>query len=612
MSYMILPLASYQDLTGAPTAVYNFDHHDFNPRRFWSELIRFRSKKLPMGCGTSSSQAGIVGMHAYSILDVQEVKNIGLDFFRDKLAQRTLGNVSGFTEFDGIVRLLRIRNPHGQGEWKGEFSDNSPVWERLMENKHGYWKESRGMIDLTSPQSPELKRTMTNDGTFWIDYDSFLMGFSNVDVVLAFRGNHAKSFVSNFPTKTSNHRCSRAFELSAIAQQPGEEGPSNKMVEVFVMIIQKTRRGASLGRSDRKKSYKPCDVGVLVGERLDSGDMLGAVDGRFLGLTRNGHMRLVLDRSSPEKKLIVMPLSFGNPSATDEERTFVVRVVSDSPLLVEELRQPPKMNIALQKFCFGGKVISLSNAGTSQHTGMQGAKSVLLDCRMNKSFFFRVLRVDCLAGGGGTVLLFLVVNDECLSTKSEEISFSIEINCRGMVCRSSNGLENHEVITKGKKFEAAWRRFSLSFAGENKSRLLAAVVQGGQDYQVGSIICRKLEAGPAATGPISKYMKPSDRVLLIDKCHKYEDFGVFASVEPSSNPECVAISSTFSDPTTRDKHITSSSTDLYEIDQDDIEQDAAIMASIVDSTGGIDATETLSLFDQDNLEKAIALSLKEQ
>jgi hypothetical protein len=581
--------------------------------------MQFRSKRLPMGCGTSSSQAGIVGMHAYSILDVQEVTNIGLDFFREKLAQRSLGNVSGFTEFDGIVRLLRLRNPHGQGEWKGEFSDNSPVWERLMENKHGNWKESQGMIDLTVPQSPELKRTMTNDGTFWIDYDSFLMGFSNVDVVLAFQGNHAKSFVSNFPTKSSNHRCTRAFEISAIDLQPDEE-PFSKMVEVFVMIIQKTRRGASIGRSDRKKSYKPCDVGILVGERSNEGDssgevVLGAVDGRFLGLTRNGHMRLVLDRSSPERKLIIMPVSFGNPSATDEERSFVVRVVSDSPLFVEELPQPPKMNVALQKFCFGGKVMSLSNAGTSRHIGMQGTKSVLLECRVDKTYFYRILQVDCLAGGGGTVLLFLEVNDLCLSTKLEEISFSIEINCRGMVCRTVDGLENHEVITKGKKFEAAWRRFSLSVAGESNSRLLAAIVQGGQDYQLGSIKCRKSDATPASIGPISKYMnykRPSDRVLSIDKRQKYEDFGIFTSFEPSKilGAECVELSSTFSCPTTRDENITISSTESG-IDQDAIEQDAAIMASM-EFLDVIDATETLSSFDQDNLEKAIALSLNEQ
>lgn len=70
-----------------------------------------------------------------------------------------------------------------------------------MANKKVDWKESRGMVDLTAPQSPELKRTMVNDGTFWIDYDSFLMGFHNVDVVLAFKGNHAKSFASSFPER---------------------------------------------------------------------------------------------------------------------------------------------------------------------------------------------------------------------------------------------------------------------------------------------------------------------------------------------------------------------------------------------------------------------------
>ena len=61
-----------------------------------------------MGCGTTTSQVGIVGMHAYSILDVRQVTNVSIDFFREKLAQGTLGGVSGFTEYDGIVRLLRI------------------------------------------------------------------------------------------------------------------------------------------------------------------------------------------------------------------------------------------------------------------------------------------------------------------------------------------------------------------------------------------------------------------------------------------------------------------------------------------------------------------------
>ncbi len=588
--------------------------------------MQFRSKKLPMGCGTSQTQAGIVGMHAYSILDVREITNVGLDFFNDKIAQGTLGNVSGFTELDGTVRLLRIRNPHGKGEWKGEFSDRSPTWERLMANKNVLWKESKPVVDLTAPQSPELKRTMKDDGTFWIDYDSFLQGFHNVDVVLAFQGNHAKSFASSFPTKSSNHRCSRAFELSAVGRQPGEDGAITNTVEVYVMIIQKTKRGASLGRVDRKVSYKTCDVGILVGERLyanvDKVD-LGAVDGKFFGMTRNGHIRIVLDRNQPDRKLVVMPISFGHPSATDDERSFVVRVVSDSPLLVQELPKPPPMNIALQKFCFGEKIMSLSNAGTSRHRGVQGTKTVLLECRVNTTYLFKVLQIDCLAGGGGTVLLYLVVNDVYLPQSTEMISFSIEINCRGMVCRSSNGLENHEVISKGKQFEAAWRRFSLTFVSETKSRMLAAVVQGGQDFQMGTIKCRSGAIGKANTsGLLTQHMtilKPSTTTdIRNDRFVKYEDFGVYASAATPSESrivEYVDLSSSVQFSMINGKQQHTQPIDVDSTDGIDESLDAAIMASIIEgSTGGggdIIGLDSQSSFEED-VKQAIVLSLKDK
>ena len=179
-----------------------------------------------MGCGTNSSAQGIIGMHAYSIVDVKEIKNVGLDFFRDKLSDRTLGNVSGFTSFDGTVRLLQIRNPHGKGEWKGEFSDNSHVWEKLLQNKQAGLEDDN--MDVAG-----LERSGRDDGKFWISYDDFLLGFSNVDVVLAFPGNCACSFRCNFPEKQSNHRCERAFEVSLLDPQPGV--PSRDTVELYVM-----------------------------------------------------------------------------------------------------------------------------------------------------------------------------------------------------------------------------------------------------------------------------------------------------------------------------------------------------------------------------------------
>ena len=526
---------AFLDLTGAPTAVYNFDHHDFTPRIFWNELMSYRRKRLPMGCGTSSSQEGIIGMHAYSILDVREVKNVGAEFFYDKIAQGTLGNVSGFTDLDGTVRLLRIRNPHGQGEWKGEWSDKSDSWQKLLAHRNIASNSSDSCVDLTKPMSPELERTMRNDGTFWIDYDSFLMGFSNVDVVLAFQGNHAKSFASSFPTKTSNHRCNRAFELRAVERQPGEE-LSGDDVEVFVMCIQKTRRGAYHGRADRKKSYKACDVGILVGETKNGSTNedsieLDAVDGRFFGLTRNGHIRLVLNRQQLESRLVVMPISFGHPAATDEALSFVVRFVSDAPLLVRELAKPPRMNIVTQQFCFGRKVVSLGVAGTSRHRGVHGQKNIIFERKLGGSYLFRIVRVDCLAGDGGTVLLYLDVNDANVSLMNQSqvedaMSFSLELNCRGMSCRTANGIEKHEVISKGKKFEAAWRRFTIDFTLEIKSRLLCVLVQSGQDYQVGSIKCKSHCSKKMVSVETSQKKLQSRHAY-----DNYDEYGIFASTK---------------------------------------------------------------------------------
>lgn len=354
-----------------------------------------------------------------------------------------------------------------------------------MKHKNASWSETSGfptmgsrgaapLCDLTAPQSPDLQRTMVNDGTFWISYDDFLLGFSNVDVVLAFQGNHAKSFATNFPLKKSNHRCARSFELSVVGRQPGEKEPINDKVEVYIMGIQKTRRGAYHGRADRKRSYKASDLGILVGECCHSHeneDMeLNTVDGRFFGLNRNGHIRLVLDRRDQNSKMIVMPVSFSHPAATDEEFSFVLRFVADAPLLVQELQKTPKLNGAIQKLCFGNRVMSLGIAGTSRHRGTQCNRSVLLE-----SPLFRIERVDFLAGGGGTVFVYLCVNSSYSSQlptlqHSSAISFSIEVNCRGMVCRTADGLVNHEVISKGKKFEAAWRRFSVDYKSESKSR----------------------------------------------------------------------------------------------------------------------------------------------
>ena len=76
---------------------------------------------------------------------------------------------------------------------------------------------------------------------------------------------------------------------------------------------------------------------------------------------------------------------------------------------------------------------------------------------------FRVYQIDYLGNGGGTVFIYLCINDEMLREKNLldfDVSFSVEATCRGMSCRTRDGLVQHESIAKGEKFEAAWRRFT--------------------------------------------------------------------------------------------------------------------------------------------------------
>lgn len=51
------------------------------------------------------SRWGLHGNHAYSLIQAAVVNKNGLN-----------------------VELVKLRNPWGRDEWKGDWSDNSPLW----------------------------------------------------------------------------------------------------------------------------------------------------------------------------------------------------------------------------------------------------------------------------------------------------------------------------------------------------------------------------------------------------------------------------------------------------------------------------------------------------
>jgi len=79
--------------------------------------------------------AGVVGGHAYSVLQVVDV---------------------------GHAKLMKLRNPWGRFEWKGAWSDNSDMWKPELRE--------------------QLSVVVAVDGVFWICFEDWTKHFNNVSI----------------------------------------------------------------------------------------------------------------------------------------------------------------------------------------------------------------------------------------------------------------------------------------------------------------------------------------------------------------------------------------------------------------------------------------------
>ena len=99
--------------------------------------------KSSTGGETLDDASGIAGGHAYSIISVAEV-----------------------TDRDGnLVQLVKLRNPWGNFEWKGAWSDNSESWTQELRDQLNHHV---------------IEGQDSNDGTFWMPYANLTEHFSHV------------------------------------------------------------------------------------------------------------------------------------------------------------------------------------------------------------------------------------------------------------------------------------------------------------------------------------------------------------------------------------------------------------------------------------------------
>jgi hypothetical protein len=144
------PVHALRDLSGAPYDRIE-DYSDL--AKAWAKLKESNAQNFILTCFTKSTQiteekseSGLVSGHAYSIMDVREV-----------------------IDSRGKVRMiLEIRNPWGKFEWKGEFSDKSPLW--------------------TAEAKRSLKVEDHDDGVFWMPFERFVEAFEGIGILKALPG----------------------------------------------------------------------------------------------------------------------------------------------------------------------------------------------------------------------------------------------------------------------------------------------------------------------------------------------------------------------------------------------------------------------------------------
>lgn len=142
------------DLTGCPTRDYRFpnERDDYEAIQdyaddLWQKLTFADTRGWIMCAGTPGVDKftegggpdqthGIVPGHAYSVIACKE--------------------------HDGI-RLMNVRNPWGEFEWGGAWSDNSSEW-------------TEEMIQAFEPNFD------ASDGTFWISYEDFFKNFCSITI----------------------------------------------------------------------------------------------------------------------------------------------------------------------------------------------------------------------------------------------------------------------------------------------------------------------------------------------------------------------------------------------------------------------------------------------
>uniref|UniRef100_A0A671TLD3 Calpain 9 n=1 Tax=Sparus aurata TaxID=8175 RepID=A0A671TLD3_SPAAU len=295
-------MEAMEDFTGGVGENYETKNA---PENLFSIMKKALDRGSMMGCSidiSSSAESeaktstGLVKGHAYSITGMEQVNYRGRP-----------------------VQLIRVRNPWGQVEWNGPWSDDSREWSYV--------------------DSADKNRILQNsdDGEFWMEFEDFKKNYDKVEIcnmtpdaltdntkrhweVSVFEGNWirgataggCRNFIDTFWTNPQ-------FKL-----QLEDADDDDDVCSVVIALMQKNRRKL------RKEGLDMETIGFAVYEAPDEVDQVGKDFFRYNGSKARSktyiNMREVAERfTMPPGKYLLVPTTF----QPHHEADFLIRIFSE-------------------------------------------------------------------------------------------------------------------------------------------------------------------------------------------------------------------------------------------------------------------------------------------
>ncbi|KAF1330743.1 Cysteine protease family, partial [Globisporangium splendens] len=239
---------------------------------FWQKLLRYKESGTLMGCSIqpppvgdktiaaeSSAGNGLYFKHAYALVDAGKID----------------------TTRNEVVRLVKLRNPWGMGEWTRPWSDtseerteNQDIIEqffKILKRKVGgnankrFFLSINGRGELKVDEiSQEVVDVNANDGTFFMSYDAWMQYFTHFFAGIDFPGEWHGKRVEGCWNETN---CGGNTTRSTWINNPHFDLLLEKRTRLFILLSQEDPRG--------KENLKIIPIGFHICSLTQSGDKSG-------------------------------------------------------------------------------------------------------------------------------------------------------------------------------------------------------------------------------------------------------------------------------------------------------------------------------------------------